>query len=179
MTALKTVCIFGLILSLAAVPVVAQECDRLNEAVADASRFDVNDNGTVTDIVSGLTWMRCMVGQQWDGSQCIGKARRFSWGEAKTAGSAPMLKANGGPNTSDVKWRLPRVNELASIVDIRCYSPRVNLDLFPATEAAPYWTTNNVPGLPGQAFTLSFGKEGVARTDKSEKHYVRLVYGRE
>jgi hypothetical protein len=77
------------------------------------------------------------------------------------------------------KRRLPKLNELAGIVDIRCKSPRIDLSLFPKTLSQPFWTTNNAPGSTDEAYTLSFGAKGVARTPKTEKHYVRLVHGRD
>jgi hypothetical protein len=34
------------------------------ESVASTDRFDINNDGTVTEIETGLTWMRCAVGQK-------------------------------------------------------------------------------------------------------------------
>ncbi|MCI0505073.1 MAG: DUF1566 domain-containing protein [Gammaproteobacteria bacterium] len=152
----------------------AQECDNSRKSTADSSRFDINADGTITDIETGLTWQRCAMGQQWNGTTCTGEAALFTWEDAVHAAGSNDHKPDNGKN-----WRLPRINELAAIVDIRCRSPRINLSLFPKTAAKPFWTTNNVPGAQNAAYTLSFGAEGVARTPKTEKHCVRLVYGRD
>jgi len=152
----------------------AQECDNSRADMIDTDRFDVNDDGTVTDIETGLTWQRCALGQQWNGTGCAGEATLFTWDEAIHS-PGPV---NHKPD-NDKSWRLPKVDELADIVDIRCKSPRIDLDLFPQTSAKPFWTTNNVSGTQEKAYTLSFGAEGVGRTPKSEKHYVRLVHGRD
>ena len=165
-----TVLMYGLI----AFSSVAQECDDARAAATDSSRFDVNDDGTVTDIDTGLTWQRCAIGQQWNCSNCTGKASLLTWDEAIHL----PVSVNHKPGNDKI-WRLPKINELAGFVDIRCKSPRIDLDLFPKTSAKPFWTTNNVSGSQEKAYTLSFGREGVSRTPKSEKHYVRLVHGRD
>lgn len=154
--------------------VVAQQCDDSKNLARDSSRFDVNNNGTVTDIESGLTWQRCAVGQRWQGGACVGEAKPLTWNEARA-----LIKPGQERQHGQAAWRIPKLTEIAGIADIRCRSPRIDLSIFPGTLAKPYWTANNTPGGREQAFTLSFGPEGVSRTPKSEKHYVRLVQGRD
>jgi hypothetical protein len=52
------------------------------ESATSTNRFDINNNGTITEIDTGLKWMRCAVGQQWDGTTCLGQAEAMSWREA-------------------------------------------------------------------------------------------------
>jgi len=70
------------------------------------SRYIVYPNGTVLDTETKLMWMRCSVGQTWDGKTCQGEAKRFEWEEAKqqTASFAGY---------SD--WRIPSVKELRTL----------------------------------------------------------------
>ncbi|MGD8885520.1 MAG: DUF1566 domain-containing protein [Gammaproteobacteria bacterium] len=152
---------------------VAQNCNIDRPAARDSSRFDVNGNGTVTDLESGLTWQRCPVGQQWQHGACVGEAKLLTWSEALA-----MAKSASTKNAGVTSWRIPRLNEIAGIVDIRCKDPRIDLTVFPNTSAALFWTANNTPGDGSEVFTLSFGEQGVGRSAKSEKHYVRLVKGR-
>jgi hypothetical protein len=152
---------------------VAQDCNIERPAARDSSRFDVNANGTVTDIESGLTWQRCPVGQQWINGACVGEAKLLTWGEALA-----MTKSASIKNAGVTSWRIPRLNEIAGIVDIRCKDPRIDLSIFPNTSAEPFWTANNTPAGKDEAYTLSFGQQGINRSAKSEKHYVRLVSGR-
>ncbi|MGD8566657.1 MAG: DUF1566 domain-containing protein [Gammaproteobacteria bacterium] len=152
----------------------AQQCDNSKPVARDSSRFDVNDNGTVTDIESGLTWQRCAVGQHWQGGTCVGKARPLTWNQARV-----LIKSKQQSRNGQYTWRIPKLTEIAGIADIRCRSPRIDLSIFPGTLATPYWTANNTPGGRDQAYTLSFGPEGVASSPKMEKHYVRLVQGRD
>jgi len=162
-----------LILGMLTFSAYAQDCTKKLTSSKDSSHFDINQDGTITDIDTGLTWQRCVVGQTWNGLTCEGQAKQVVWQDAMKQ-SVPT-----GQSNADKHWRLPKLNELAGIVDIHCQSPRINLDLFPATEAKPFWTTNNTPTGADEAYTLSFGREGVQRTSKAEKHYVRLVSGRE
>jgi hypothetical protein len=160
-------------LSLALLPgmLTAAECDK--QSVRE--RFDINDNGTVTDIESGLTWMRCALGQQWDGKTCVGTAIELDWQNVNE--TITKLNKKGG-YASRKDWRLPKLNELATLTILRCDPPRIDLTLFPNTLPDRFWTRNSTPAAPDYAYTLSFGREGVGHEEKSAKHYVRLVRGR-
>jgi hypothetical protein len=37
-----------------------------------AKTYSDNGDGTVTDPTTGLTWMRCSMGQTWNGTTCTG-----------------------------------------------------------------------------------------------------------
>lgn len=45
-------------------------------------RFQVKPYGTVLDTSTKLTWMRCALGQKWDGRACTGIPATISWDEA-------------------------------------------------------------------------------------------------
>ena len=57
----------------------------------------------IRDVVTGLEWQRCSVGQTWTGSTCSGGARTYEWD------SAVQLTAPGG-------FRIPTRAELRTIV---------------------------------------------------------------
>lgn len=154
-------------------PAKAQECQTEASPAQDKSRFDINENGTVTDIESGLTWSRCVAGQTWDGKTCTGEARLLSWSEAQQYPQQLHDQRN-----DSAAWRLPKLNELAGIVDMNCDDPRIDLSLFPNTAGDAFWTSNTKK-YTEQVYVLSFGRQGVSSVDKTEKHYVRLVYGRD
>jgi len=65
-------------------------------------RYLINNDGTVTDIHTKLTWQRCSVGQIWTGETCAGDFIGFTWDQA-------MQLAKDG-------WRLPTVDELDTLV---------------------------------------------------------------
>ncbi|WP_394753987.1 DUF1566 domain-containing protein [Crenothrix sp.] len=70
--------------------------------------YQVKD-GLVKDPKSGLMWMRCSVGQKWDGSQCQGAATLYSWEKA-------MDMPEKFDYASYKDWRVPSHNELKSLV---------------------------------------------------------------
>ncbi|MFI3195613.1 MAG: hypothetical protein QX195_07310, partial [Methylococcaceae bacterium] len=46
------------------------------------SDFTDNGDGTVTHQQTGLTWMRCALGQTWTGTTCSGTIKRYPYATA-------------------------------------------------------------------------------------------------
>jgi hypothetical protein len=156
----------------AAADVAAQQLCNGHRSVP-SERFQDNGDGTVTDLQLKLMWMRCAAGQQWQGQRCLGSAQVYAWADARR--HAEQLSRDGSGFFND--WRVPALRELATIADRGCSDPRTNLDVFPGTPAAPFWSSTPRGGdasVP-RAMALSFGEEGVmvARTD--ERFHLRLV----
>lgn len=66
-----------------------------------------NGNGTVTDVTTGLQWMRCAMGQNWNGAGCLGDSGTHTWDTAR------------GLNSNFVGYadlRLPSIKELLGLV---------------------------------------------------------------
>jgi hypothetical protein len=146
----------------------AQLCKDSIVATTGASGFVLNNDGTATLNVTGLMWMRCSLGQEWDGTTCRGDAATMSWGDA--------LKAAADWNFAGyADWRLPNKNELESIVDDRCISPAGNAAVFPAMPLAYFWTSSPYSGFSQGAWSVDFGFGAVNATDKSGKIHVRFV----
>jgi hypothetical protein len=151
-----------------------QTCDTQTYALSSPTeRFTDNGDGTVTDDVSQLMWMRCSVGQSWSGETCTGEAGTYNWDEAQAL--AAEINASGGQFYSD--WRVPKLRDLAMIAERQCENPRINLTVFPNTPPHVYWTESLRPGdgFEDFAYALSFGPEGVQHIAKAERHEVRLV----
>ncbi|NVC62384.1 DUF1566 domain-containing protein [Vibrio sp. 05-20-BW147] len=106
-------------------------------ATTPSADFSDNGDGTVTHHTTGLIWQRCSLGQSWDGADCTGEATVFSWPEALAAAAQHSLAG-----FSD--WRLPNKNELASIVEYRCWEPAINNQQFPNTPSDWYWSSSPV-----------------------------------
>jgi hypothetical protein len=137
-----------------------------------SARYLDNADGTVTDKELQLMWARCSIGQVLAGAACTGDALSLTFAAATAA--AADVNARGELFFSD--WRLPAVAELASIAERECVQPRTNLDIFPDTRAAPYWSgTAQAGGRAGVFYSLDFGIGGVRLDDEQETNHVRLV----
>ena len=87
----------------------------------------------VIDLKSGVEWLRCSVGQRWNGAECIGEIVKLN---QEMAGQAIKLANEqlGG------NWRLPNRKELESIVCFECGKVKINKEFFPNTPYEPFWT---------------------------------------
>jgi len=151
-----------------------QRCDATQFPLsAPTERFDDNGDGTVTDSMSGLMWMRCGVGQEWKNGDCVGDLKALDWRAAQS--EADRVNGEGSFFFSD--WRVPSLRDLAMIIERQCQDPRTNLTVFPGTPPQSFWTVTVRPGdeATDTAYALSFGPEGVERMSKDELNFVRLV----
>jgi Protein of unknown function (DUF1566) len=155
-----------------------QVCDTQRYALSSpTSRFQDHGDGTVTDTVSRLMWMRCSEGQQWTDKACDGSAQAHTWAAAQVRADAVNQAGHFFYND----WRVPSLRELSSITERQCQSPRLNLAVFPATPSLPYWTATSRPASAAQpnaegfAFVMGFGASGFELQGKNEMQLLRLV----
>jgi hypothetical protein len=98
----------------------------------------------IIDLRSGVEWMRCSVGQQWNGTSCDGEIIRLNHDDVAKA----IVIANeqlGG------NWRLPNREELEGLVCAACETIKIDSDSFPQTVPEPYWT-GEVNGFAARHF---------------------------
>ena len=94
----------------------------------------------VIDLRFGIEWLRCTVGQVWNGTTCVGDVVRLDHEQIAIAISQAGEQLGEG-------WRLPTLDELEGLLCKHCeklsYSrPRamIDSDIFPETVSEPYWT---------------------------------------
>ena len=87
----------------------------------------------VVDLERQIEWLRCSVGQRWNGNECSGKIVNLSLDMVPKALDIANEQLGG-------EWRLPSQAELKSIVCKKCLSPKIDEKIFPNTDNAPYWT---------------------------------------
>lgn len=147
----------------------AQTCNSSIPPSTPASQFTDNADGTVTDNKTELMWMRCSLGQTWGGGTCSGSAGTFNWQTALNAATSHSFAGH-----SD--WRLPNVRELASIIEISCFSPSINTFIFPLTPNGWYWSATPHKGFglgfDVAAWLVKFGN----RTDIAGDSNVRITF---
>lgn len=163
----------GILLSALSMPAVAACRSSIPESAPAASFID-NSDGTVTDIRTGLMWMRCSLGQTWTGTTCTGTATVYVWADALAQAQASTFAAHND-------WRMPNVKELLSIVERSCSMPAINSTIFPATSTGNYWTSSpNVSSNGTHALLVGFGQgvdlvDNKTMVDPMWQYHVRLV----
>lgn len=91
-----------------------------------------HDDGTVTDMRTGLMWKQCAEGLS--GATCgTGSPELFNWAEALRHAEASTFA-----DYSD--WRLPNAKELSGLVEECRAAPAINTTHFPNTPSSNFWS---------------------------------------
>jgi hypothetical protein len=161
-------------------PVSGEDIDLHKGVSAPSPRFTDNNNGTVTDQLTGLIWLKdgnCTKFYESDNST----SNERDWAEAVT--SANNL-ANGYCNLSDGsktgEWRLPDRKELDSLIDLGHINPALPPDcpIAVTTVASYYWSSTTCAGDTYGAWYVGFDYGyGYDVGSKSYSLYVRAVRG--
>ena len=137
------------LLGLLAATAQAQTCDASQPLAAPDSRYQ-QAGATVLDKTTGLVWLRCPLGMNWDGTTCTGTRATFTWQQA-------LQQADTSTAGGYSDWRLPNVRELASLVEPACYGPAINLRVFPNTPGEGFWSSSPYVGDTYDAWSVDFG----------------------
>lgn len=163
-----------------AVAACAQEKTDMPETTPDAMFVD-NGDGTVSHTGSGLVWMRCSLGQTWNGRGCAGTARQYTWQQARQA--AADINSGAADDDGDGRvgyaarsdWRLPDKMQLESIIEEGCYAPAINATFFPDTPSHWYWSATPSSSNRDIAWLINFHNGFDGADDKTYAARVRLV----
>jgi hypothetical protein len=139
-------------------------------ALIDGRYLD-NGDGTVTDQTTGFQWMRCSIGQSWDGKTCLGIAKEYNWGQANKV--AKKFSFAGY-----VDWRLPTIDELKSILETN-KTTAINHKAFPTSSDSFVWSSSQYKNYnySEYAWGVYFYLGYVSHINKTYGNHVRLVRG--
>ncbi len=128
-------------------------CDGSGQDAAFASgvpipreRFRDNNNGTVTDRLTGLIWLK-------DGN----RFGDVSWSQA-LRNANHLSSGSGGLSDGSVPgdWRLPNIREMRSLLDYSAVSPMITTDHpFVDVQQAIYWTSTTLASAPRLAWMIT------------------------
>ncbi len=149
-----------------------------NTVLGQTGRFAAPGDGTVTDNLTGLTWLRQ--------ASALGQ---LGWDEALQRcvqlGDGVMEGLSDGSRPGD--WRLPTLHELLTLTDQGVYGASLpEKHLFKALPGrsvrltAPFWTSTVGHYDPRRAWFVQPGQGRHARSsfsEKTEQHYVWPVRG--
>ena len=134
-----------------------------------------NADGTVTDPTTGLTWMRCAMGQTWNGGTCVGSLSPFSWDQARALTSS--FAGHSG-------WRLPNIRELQTLVDRSRSDPAADVSAFPNSFSNPtdstkarFWSATPDATSLNSAWRINFYQGDDNRATRATYLFVRMVRG--
>ena len=140
-------------------------------ATTPTNRFTINNDGTVSDTKTGLTWNKCSEGQS--GVDCrIGTATTYTW---QGALQQAQRVNNNGFFAGYKNWRLPSIKELNSIVEEQCSEPSINLAVFPESQNNVYWSSSPYAEVSSYAWFVNFNFGLSSLNFKYVKYFVRLV----
>ena len=121
-------------------------------------RFTDNDDGTVTDNLTGLMW-----------AKNANAEGLITWAAALTYCNDLVLPASGYTD-----WRLPNINELYSLVDPTQSSPALPAGYsgyFTNVQSTYYWSSTTYESYPYYAWYVSMGNGYVHYHGKDYNRY--------
>jgi len=133
-----------------------QDGEYQNGATA-SPRFTDNSDGTVTDNLTQLTWLK--------DADCFGAQ---NWTAALAASNTLATGACGLTDASAAgAWRLPNVNELQSLINFSTFDPALPAGgPFIGVQSVNYWSSTSTAIDPAFAWYVSLSDGTVSNTVK-------------
>ncbi len=120
-----------------------------------SGRFVDNGNGTVTDRLTGLIWLKEAQCTTFFSGDVTGTNNR-SWAPAIAAANqlaSPYCGLSDGSKAGD--WRLPNRKELISLIDDARFQPALPIDCPLVLPNAYYWSSTTVNRQPTVAYVVN------------------------
>ncbi|MBF0397942.1 MAG: DUF1566 domain-containing protein, partial [Desulfobacterales bacterium] len=135
-------------------------------------RFIDNGDGTLTDKLTGLMWLKnasCLAQQTWDNAFIA----------ISNLNTNPSSYTCSGYNKTYNDWRLPNINELKSLVNYQINYPSnyLNDQGFVSFQDTIYWTSTTLAYATTYADVVSFSYGDAHIYDKTNSFYILPVRG--
>jgi len=116
-------------------------------------RFIDNKDGTVTDSLTGLIWLKntnCFGMVDWEGAMLAAKSLKDG-----DCGPNPSLVLSDGSSAGD--WRLPTMGELCTLIDFSRREPALpSGHMFSAVPPGYHWSATTLDYHSGMAWIVYF-----------------------
>ncbi len=139
-----------------------QDGDKQSGATLPTPRFKDNKDGTVTDNLTGLIWLK--------DANCtdtiegvVRSSGLLDWQSALTwSNNLASGKCGLSDNSASGDWRLPNINELRSLVDYSRHDPALAADQpFINVQSEWYWSSTTNPVYTTGAYNVGLGRGSV------------------
>lgn len=142
-------------------------------------RYTDNGNGTVTDNLTGLVWLKDANCLQTLGNIVKGGTGELTWADSLTWSNNLANGACGLTDGSTAgQWRLPNREELYSLIDFSKWGPSVQTGHpFANLQACGYWSSSTEAEWTPNAWAISFLDSDVNMVNKTDPKFVWAVRG--
>lgn len=144
----------------------------VDRTLAEPKSSSTSSSGTWYDSSTNLTWMRCSLGQTWNGKSCVGTAKMYTWDEAQQA-VAKMNRTGGYAGYTD--WVLPDIESLKSLLQKHEKGVQINNIAFPNTPDGIYWSASPASNHFNGMCVVGFSHGDSYSSLKSNSYYIRVV----
>jgi len=147
-----------------------QDGDKLKGVASPSPRFTDNSNGTVTDNLTGLIWLK--------NANCATVSPK-TWANALTNCNSLASGVCGLTDGSTAgQWRLPNVKELQSLIDFQNVNPALPTGHpFSNVQEGYYWSATTRAFAPFYAWVVHLSGGYVDRIGKPSSYSVWPVRG--
>lgn len=147
-----------------------QTCNDYLDSTSTTKTFIFAKDGKhVTDKRTGLVWQRCLVGQSLNTNNTPDNYQDDTCSNLPTPYSRQDALQYISKQTG---YRLPNVKELASISELKCANPAINLVVFP--DQPNSWVWSATPVSTGTAYSVSF-ETGTIGINGAGNSLLRLI----
>ena len=163
---------------------IAQNCKEGSELSAPTSNYSFLEADERVVIDNGYRrkatrWMRCALGQKWDGKTCTGEPTLYTWMEVHQLAA----KYNEEKFAGLSNWRVPFLPELMTLRETKCTDPAINVEVFAGAPSVFFWTS--MPAVDDltkrqfsrdEAYGTDFVSGAYVREKVTRKGAVRLIH---